>query len=54
MTSLDVILGTAAYLGPEQAKGLAADPTGGRGTASPYRDVVLSPDGKRVIYNVAR
>src|SRR5215831_8255912 len=27
-------------------------PTGGRGAASPYRDLVLSPDGKRVIYNV--
>jgi serine/threonine-protein kinase len=28
-------------------------PTGSRGTQSPYRDIVLSPDGKRVIYNVA-
>jgi serine/threonine-protein kinase len=28
-------------------------PTGGRGTASPYRDVLVSPDGNRVIYNLA-
>jgi serine/threonine-protein kinase len=28
-------------------------PTGSRGTPSPYRDIVISPDGKRVVYNLA-
>ena len=29
-------------------------PTGSMGAASPYRDIVMSPDGKRIIYSVGR